>query len=558
MRRMILLIWLSLTAALIGALLPGGACLAAEKKASGAGRVKVRVYLAQPMEKNEKYSKTGKTYNRDWIKPQIEGSYPFLYKQTETFNTYFYPVKVTDGVAEARLVFPKSANVTSAHLNGKTLSADKPVTVNLTDVAELRLASGKRCCGVKMMFTSMPVVSVSAKDTIVRSGTAASFILADPDYAAHGWQQAYLKADAVVSRRGKSAAMYGKKHPFNVSLMKDGQKWDQRLLGLRKDSDWLLDSAYSDALRMRNRVLMDIWDEMYQLPWNDKLSGANHGAFVEVFINGRYKGIYVLAEKQDRKQLGLKKTGSGVRSLLIKTGKANTKSTSPAGFFSMGEEEPGASAINEWANVNIKYPKKADVTMDDWTDYYAMTKLVVEGSDREFAEKIGDYIDLKNLALYYVFINAMDVMDNMRKNLTIARYSQLDKFVIVPWDMDASLGRYYSSKKSKEKDLDTNPLFERLIALDVDGFNKRLAGIWMTYKDSLFSIDHLMEKIDGYYRPLKASGALDRERELYPRFTSYLGDEYTYTLNFEKEIAYIKSYMTKHRVWIEEQFKDPY
>lgn len=546
----------ALLAALLCSIAPIGA-LAAEKKAD-TGKIKVRVYLAKPLEKNEKYSTSGKLYERDWIKPQIRGSYPFLYRRSNKLNTYFYPVKAVDGVAEAYLMFPDSAKLNSVHLNGKTLSADKPVTVNLTDVAELRVANGKRCCGVRLMFTTLPVVSLSTKSTIVRKGTAASFILADPEWAEHGWKTGYLKADAVVSRRGKSASMFGKKHPFNVSLMKDGKKWDQRLLGLRKDSDWLLDSAYSDALRMRNRVLMDIWDEVYRLPWNNKLSGANHGAFVEVFLNGHYKGIFVLAEKQDRKQLGLKKTASGPRGLLIKTAKANTKATSPAGFFAMGEEGPGEKTINAWANVNIKYPKKADVTMSDWTDYYAMTKLIVEGSDKEFAEKIGDYIDLKNLALYYVFINAMDVMDNMRKNMTIARYSPLDKFIIVPWDMDASLGRYYSSKKSRENDLDTNPLFERLIALDVDGFTKRLSGVWMTYKDSLFSVDHLMEKIDGYYRPLKASGALDREKELYPKFTSYLGSEYTYNLNFEKEISYIKSYMKKHRVWIEEQFKDPY
>jgi hypothetical protein len=528
---------------------------AAEKKENGA---KVRVFLASPLEKNQPYSRKGRTYDRDWIHPGMAESYGIRYARTKTYNTFFYPVRVVDGAAEVHLTFPASVHLTSARLNGKALSIDQPVTVSLTETADLRMADEKRCCEVKMMFTSLPVVSVTAKGNIVRSGTAATFTLADPDYAAHGWQQPYLTCDAVISRRGKSAAMFSQKHPFNLSLMKDGEKWDQRLLGLRKDSDWLLDSAYNDALRLRNRVLMDIWDEIYALPWNEKLSGANHGAFVEVILNGRYKGIFVLAEKQDRQQLGLKKSGSGADSLLIKTDEANTKSTSPAGFFSLGEEAPGSRVINEWHNVNIKYPKKENVTLETWRDFYDLTRLVVEGSDEEFAEKIGDYVDLRNLALYYVFINSMDVMDNMRKNMVFARYSPLDRFVLVPWDMDASLGRYYSSKKSKEKDLDTNPLFERLIALDVDGFNKRTAGIWHTYKDTLLSIDHVMEKIDGYYAALKLSGAADREKALYPTFTSYLGPEYTYNLNFEREIRYVRQYMEKHRVWIEEQFKDPY
>lgn len=543
---------LLLAALLFWALAQGA--LAAKKQAEESP-IQVRVYLAQPMETNVKYASAGKTYDRDWIKPQIAGTDGALYARTQRFNTYFYPLLARDGVAEARLFFPAEEPLVSAALNGHPLSFDEPVTVNLTDVADLRLASGKKCCGVKMMFTTLPVVSIQAEDTIVRSGTAATFFLADPEYLSHGWTEPSLTCQAVISRRGRSASLFGEKHPFNLSLMKDGKKWDRRLLGLRRDSDWLLDSAYNDSLRVRNRVLMDLWDEIYTLPWDQTLSGANRGSFVEVILNGRYKGIFALAEKQDRKQLGLKKNGNG---LLLKTGKANTKDTSPAGFFSLGEELPGATEINKWHNVEIKYPKKENVTAETWTDFYELVRLVTEGSDEEFAEKIADYVDLKNAALYYVFMAAMDVTDNMRKNMVYARYDENTPFVMAPWDMDASLGRYYSSKKSKEKDLDSNPLFDRLIALDVDGFNKRVAGIWMTLKDSAFSVDYVMGKIEAHYAVFRQSGAAAREKELYSSFTSYLGPDYTYSLNFEKEISYVRTYMEKHLAFIDRQFQDPY
>lgn len=526
-------------------------------KDTGAG-IRVEVYLAAPMKENAPYNPNGKTYDQDWIKPEIDGSFGVLFAHTDHFNTYIYPLRAAEGAIRAYLRFPEGSELTTAYLNDKKLSADTPVTVKLADESVLRLANGKKCAGVKMMFTTMPVVSLTAYGEIGRSGTPAAFILSDPDYAAHGWQQPQLQCDAQVTRRGQSAAHYSEKHPFNVSLMKDGEKWDHRLLGMRKDSDWLLDSAYNDALRMRNRVLMDLWDEIYTLPWNDALSGAPQGKYVELILNGRYKGIFVLGEKQDRKQLGIKKTGSGPDGLLLKTGKALTKDVSVAGFFSMGDEMPGSRVITEWNNVRIKYPKAENVTADTWRDFYELVRLTVQGSDEEFAEKIGDYIDLKNFALYYVFINAMDVSDNMRKNMVFARYSPLDRLIVVPWDMDASLGRYYSSKKSREKGWDTDPLFERLIALDVDGFCKRMHGIWMTYRDSTLSVDHLMEKINEYYAPLKASGALDREKALYPSFTSYLGSEFRYALNFENEIEYVRRFMEKRRVWSDGHFKDPY
>ena len=529
----------------------------AAKKKQDDGVIRVRVYLAEPLKENKPYSRKGRAYKRDWIKPEIEGSYGVLSHRTKTYNTYFYPVRAADGVAEVRLAFPEGVKLTSAYLNGKALSAGKAVTFPITETAELRLADEKRCCGVRLQFTTLPVVSITAQETISRKAdTASSFLLADPDYAAHGWEQPFLKAEAEVTRRGQSASQFGEKHPFNVSLIKDGEKWDQRLLGLRKDSDWLLDSAYTDALRMRNRVLMDIWDEIYTLPWSSVKSGANHGAFVELILNGKYKGVFVLAEKQDRKQLALPKYEKGGRGQLIKTRSANVKATSPAGFFSLGEEEPGARVINEWHNVIIKYPKIQCVTRDTWADFYALARLVVEGSDEEFERKIGEYVDLRNLALYYVFINSMDVMDNMRKNMTFARFDEKTPFVLVPWDLDASLGRYYSSKKSREKDLDSNPLFDRLLTLDADGFRKRVAGVWALYKDTYLSLDHVMEKIEGYYAQLLSSGAAAREKELYPNFTHYLGDDYSYRLNFEKEISYVRSYMEKHLAWIDGQFQD--
>lgn len=540
---------------LLQSFLPAGA-LAAEN--ASPSPIRVQVYLAEGIRENVPYSRSGKTYDRDWVKPEIDGSFGVLYAHSDTFNTFMFPIKAQDGAARVYLRFPGADGLTTAYLNGKKLSADAPVTVNLTDVSDLRLANGKKCMGARLMFTTLPVISLTAKGDILRAGTAGSILVVDPDYAGHGWQEPQFQCDAQVSRRGQSAAQFSEKHPFNVSLMKDGEKWDHRLLGMRKDSDWLLDSAYNDALRMRNRVLMEIWDEIYTLPWNESLSGANQGQFVELILNGRYKGIFVLGEKQDRKQLGLKKTGSGPEGLLLKTGKALTKDVSVAGFFSMGDELPGSRAVTEWNNVRIKYPKEENVTADTWKDFYELVKLTVEGSDEEFAEKIGDYIDLKNFALYYVFINAMDVSDNMRKNMVFARYSPLDRLVVVPWDMDASLGRYYSSKKSKEKGWDTNPLFERLIALDVGGFNKRMSGIWMTYKDTSLSVDHVMDKINGYYAMLKASGALEREKALYPSFTSYLGSEFSYTLNFEKEIDYVRRFMEKRRVWSDGHFKDPY
>lgn len=535
------------------------ACVSVPEIASAETKTKayqVHIYLGRPVTQEKRYVKGEHTYDRDWVKPDVRGSYALLYRVTEWYNTYFYPVRVLDGIATVYIDLPEGIKFTRAYLDDQMLSTDTPVVIDMTKEAALELADGKIRSRVHMIFTALPMVNIQASETITRDpGASATIQIVDPDYLEHGGDSPLFESEIMIYLRGNSSSRYKEKHPFNFSIMENGSKHDVKLLGLRKDSDWLLDSAYNDASRMRNRTLADIWDEIYQLPWNDSLSGANHGKYVEVILNGRYKGVFVLAEKQDRKQLGLKKTGSGVDSLLIKTDQTLTKPTSPAGFFSMGTEKPGEQEINIWHNVVIKYPKVENVTKDTWTDFYNMTDLVVNGSDKEFSANIGKYIDLDNLALYYVFIESMDITDNMRKNMTFARYSEDYKFIIAPWDMDASLGRYYSSAKARETDRDTNPLFERLIALNVDGFNQKVADVWAKYKDNLLSIDHVIEIMEKYYEVMRMSGAAEREKQLYSHFVSYLDAGYSYYLNFDKELIYIRDYLTRHRKFIEPYFQ---
>ena len=73
-----------------------------------------------------------------------------------------------------------------------------------------------------------------------------------------------------------------------------------------------------DPACMRNRVATDIWNDFSTAPYykdrEKKVRTGTRGRFVEVFLNGRYYGIYCMTEKMDRKQLKLKKFKSAAES----------------------------------------------------------------------------------------------------------------------------------------------------------------------------------------------------------------------------------------------------
>ncbi|MBO7046022.1 MAG: CotH kinase family protein, partial [Prevotella sp.] len=54
------------------------------------------------------------------------------------------------------------------------------------------------------------------------------------------------------------------KHKRNYSIKFDT---DIKLFGMRKDNNWMLDAGQPDVFRMRNRIAMDLWNDMAYKPY---------------------------------------------------------------------------------------------------------------------------------------------------------------------------------------------------------------------------------------------------------------------------------------------------
>ncbi len=517
----------------------------------------VLLYLAEPLPDNQPYAMDHRKYVRDIAVPLLSGERGRLIRKTTQVATWLFPVSYAQGTPALRLSLEGIHQPTSISVNGVLLSADQPVAVPLKEVAELRVANEQQRGMIRLTFTNLPVIQIKNDGNIYKDvDDPCTVTVFDPDYLAHGLEAPLTVYDGVVSRRGGSSARFADKHPYNFSLMKDGQKWDQPLLGMRKDSDWLLDSAYIDRSRMRNRVLMDVWHEIYRLPWDQTLSGATRGVYVELFVGTHYRGLYVLGEKQDRRQLGLAKPGGKWNSSFFRTGETGSNSASPAGFVSLGKYRPGKEDPQKWYNIELRYPKGSGVDYAaHWNDFYEFTRLVVKGTPEEFAAEITRYADLENLALYWLFANAADMTDNMRKNMSFARLDDQDprfnRYQLIPWDMDASLGRLYSSRRSKDRQLISNRLFDRLIAENPQDFRGTAYTLWQKLREGPLSADGIMKHFENYFSIISESGADRREMEKFPTFTSYVTAQNSYKLNFEAELKYIREYTERRIAWMD-------
>lgn len=95
-----------------------------------------------------------------------------------------------------------------------------------------------------------------------------------------------------IEIRGHSSQMFPMKS-YSIELRDaGGNSVDKSLFGLPKESDWVLYAPYTDKTLMRNFLAYTISNELGR--W------AAHCRFVEVILNGDYKGIYVFMEKIKR------------------------------------------------------------------------------------------------------------------------------------------------------------------------------------------------------------------------------------------------------------------
>ena len=336
--------------------------------------------------------------------------------------------------------------------------------------------------------------------------------------------------------RGTSSQQYDKKS-YRVELWADetGAKMiDTTFLGLRSDDDWNLEAMWSQPLRLRDKVANELWMEMYQLPYAASEPEALPGIrmeYADVFINDSYVGVYALTERMDRKQLKLRKFNGEIRGVLYK-GNGEGAPT----FESLPEYD---NTSDTWDNYEWVYPNEDEAT-NNWSHLYSFTNFVMNASDNVFYSQYSAQFDKNNAIDYFLFINALKAMDNMGRNLFLARYKKTGTYFYLPWDLDAIWGLDTDGNQTHfSGELKSNGFFDRLMSdCTTNGFVASAQTRYNALRNSILTQDHIMELVQNQYDELLENGAYDREHEAWPSFTvdenqiKYMSDWIEHRFNY--------------------------
>ena len=359
--------------------------------------------------------------------------------------------------------------------------------------------------------SEMPLITIVTDGPIVNSPAVHGTITVA---AANGTS---ITMHAGFKIRGTSSQQYDKKS-YRVELWADatGQEMaDTTFLGLRSDDDWNLEAMTAQPLRLRDKIANELWMEMYTLPYQESEPEALPGIrmeYADVFINNEYVGVYALTERMDRKQLGLRKYNGEIRGVLYKG------NGSGAPTF---ENLPAYDNTSDtWDNYEWVYPNEEEATID-WNHLYSFTNFVMNASDNVFNAQYAAQIDKDNLIDYYLFINALKGMDNMGRNIFLARYKKSSTYLYMPWDLDAILGLDTDGSQTNwAGGLVSNGLFDRLAQdCTTGGFVASAQTRYNTLRNTYLNTDHIMQLVQNQYEELLENGVYEREHEAWPAYS---------------------------------------
>lgn len=375
---------------------------------------------------------------------------------------------------------------------------------------------------------------------------------------------ACFNSEIMIRLRGATSGNKPKKS-FNVELVKDGESLDAHLLGYRKDDDWILASEYIDYSRMRNRVLMDLWNSVDDLPYakdNDYQGNGTQGEFVEVFVNGAYYGLMCFTDKIDRKKLNLKKTKEAtVKTPEVKRGllwKANWECDET---YLSGYAERPANDSFLWPYIESKdsygweqkYPD--DTVTQAFFDPICDLIDFLKTGQTEFNAKYGNKFYEQNVIDFILFIQAFQLLDNQKKNyyLSVRNIDKEERYLFTLWDLDGSMGRYAGGD---ETGLDSKLMawgeklgYHYMIhrfktkSLRPDDFATKMNNRWQYLSTHELSLENVRAVMEKYANLLSTSGAWERERA---RWLSTYPHSKKIAVTPQDEVEFMMSFLTEN------------
>lgn len=372
-----------------------------------------------------------------------------------------------------------------------------------------------------------------------------------------------------IETRGASSSGFPKKS-YDIELWSDAAGTDSvfPLCGMPPEADWVLSAQYTDKTLMRGMLTFHLYRQM---GW-----WAPRTKPVEVFINGEYKGVYILMEKVKRdpnriavpSMDSLDIAGDELTGGYILKLDKNSGSSDP-GWNSQYLPWPTGDSIY----INFYYPDGNEIMPQQAAYIHAYVdsfETALYGPDfQDTTTGFRKYADVRSCVDALIIQEFTRSIDAYRKSFYFYknRNSQGGKLIMAPiWDYDLSFGNagfcegerffgwQYNFNYVCGGDGWLNPFwFPRMVADTL--FERQVRCRWDELRQTVLSNAAVDQWIDSVATFLDESQGYNFT--VWPIQGVYVWPNYYIGQNYEEEVDTLKWWIHNRTAWIDNNLPGP-
>lgn len=404
-------------------------------------------------------------------------------------------------------------------------------------------------------FTSfLPVVVIDTNGTspIERTNIKATMNIYDNKAGENSIRKkSNVSEEIEIKARGRSSYNFPKKQ-YLIHIKENGVNKKVPIMGMPKESEWILNGDYADKSLIRNHLIYDMSGKI--------MDYAPRTRLCEVFVKTSkgegvtkedYKGLYVMIESikmsENRIDLDKKMKNIDVTSYII------------ARNSSRGNDivlDTFTADVNLGASIVLVYPRK-NLTKGQLkyieNDVDIIEKRINSTLFNDPIHGYREYIDVDSF-VDYVIINEFFYNIDAGKLSVYFHKNPGGKLKAGPvWDYNISIGNFKEAVNHKNLIMQNQPWFEKF--LDDRYFVDKLAARYKVLRKTYLSDEYIFKTIDGYLNEM--GEAVNRNfsvwGEVFNQYT-WPNPENPRTKSHKEEIAKMKEFIKEHGKWLDEYF----
>lgn len=343
-----------------------------------------------------------------------------------------------------------------------------------------------------LVFTGLPIVQLAAGTPVTSEDTQVQFTFSVFGETAQSTPaRAHLRGDRSLSWKPKGG------YKIEFTRGGDSGKVPQHVAGLCETDEIILLPLAIDSTMMRDRLSWDIVSMAFD---PDEGFGGLPNQYVELFVDGRYEGVYLMMTPYD---IGEEMRKEGQETIF-------RDSLYRVTSLEMEKDRPVLpDPTSPETGFELFYAPSAAHGFDGLQEYLA---LMTEEDDAKFTQKALACLDLDSLLRYTLIMQLGCMVDNAGNNLYIWAHSQggQTRYRFAFWDMDLTWGLYAGDEGDRWVEL---PVADRVIALDVGGARSRIGEIWADLQRRGVTEETIDALVTQYVHELGDSGAYARDAQ---------------------------------------------